>query len=487
MDYSAFKFFKSAKPLFILADLVLIISAVFLSFVLRYDGAIPLERTENFLSFVVLAAILTIVVFLLQGLYEISWKFVSLTDLANIFLSVAVSGFAIGSALFFFRDIVYFQGFPRSVFFLYLILIFIFSSVLRFSKRLYWQIIRPAPFNNDFFLPLTLQTLNKKEVKNILITGGAGYIGSVLTRKLLENGYDVIVLDKLTFGQEPLSDLLDNPQFRLIKGDIFDAEVLVKSLSNIDAVINLAAIVGEPACVCQKDIALRTNYLGAVYVARVCKSLGIRRFIQASTCSAYGQSKDYVAKESSSLFPVDFYGETKIYAERELAKLADENFLPTILRFSTVYGLSPRMRFDLVVNALSKKAVKDKEITIFGGNQWRPLIHVSDASEAIFQVLKAPFEKVANQIFNVGSNSENYRISDIGEMVKKNIPGTDLKTIGNMDDKRSYRVDFSKIEKELKFTNKKRVLDGIFEIREAIESGKFEELDDKKYYNHMMT
>ncbi len=326
-----------------------------------------------------------------------------------------------------------------------------------------------------------------KSIKNVLITGGAGYIGSTLVRKLLDLGYKVTVLDKLLFGESPIKDLETNPNFKFIKGDILDRDLMVKTLTDTDAVVNLAAIVGDAACVCQKDTALHTNYLGAVYIAQTCKVLDIKRFIQASTCSVYGQIKENtVAKEDSKLFSVDFYSETKIYAEKGVRRLADDNFMPTILRFSTAYGLSPRMRFDLVVNDFVKKALKEKEITIFGGKQWRPLLHVSDIAEAICLVLKSPFSKVANEIFNVGANSENYRVSELGALIKEMVPDVKIKTINNTHDKRSYKVDFDKIEKKLHFKPKKNVKDGIVEIKNAIKDGKIVNLERKEYYNHLV-
>ena len=490
MEFIIKKIKENIAIVFVILDIFVIGLSSWLSFMLRFDGSLPANETENLLAFTVLAIFITILVFIFEGLYKISWKYVSMTDLPNMFFAVIISGFVIGAALFMLRDSIYFTGFPRSIIFLYTILLFLLVSILRFSKRIYWQILKPdtTPLEvKDFSLPLTAQTLNSKEVKNVLITGGAGYIGSVLSRKLLQNGYNVTVLDKLLFGKDSIRELETNPKFKFIKGDIFDKDILIKILSNIDAVVNLAAIVGEPACLCQKDVALQTNYLGAVYVARVCKTFGIKRFVQASTCSTYGISEEnMIAKEASKLFPVDFYGETKIYAERELMKLADENFTPTILRFSTVYGLSPRMRFDLVVNTFVKKALKEKEITIFGGNQWRPLIHVSDIASAMCLVLKAPLPKVANQIFNVGGTSENYTIFNVGEIVKEMIPEVKIKTIDDMNDKRSYKVDFSKIEKVLGFKPKKNIKDGIIEIRDAIKEGRFEDLDDRRYYNHLI-
>jgi nucleoside-diphosphate-sugar epimerase len=307
------------------------------------------------------------------------------------------------------------------------------------------------------------------KVKKVLVTGGAGYIGSILVRKLLDRGYKVVVLDKLLFGKYPIKDLEPNPNFEFINGDILNNRSLVKALIGIDAVVNLAAIARESSCARHRDIAQNTNYLGAVYVALACKKFGIKRFIQASTCSVYGQIKENMAaKENAKLFPVDFYSETKISAEKELMKLADDNFIPTILRFGTAYGLSPRMRFDLVMNAFVKNALQENEITVFGGNQWRPLVHVSDVAEAICLVLKSPFDRVAKQIFNVGANKENYKIADLAVFIKELLPDVKIKKIGNMNDERSYRVDFTKIRKKLGFITRKKLKDGIIELKNSI-------------------
>jgi len=477
------------KLLFLILDIILIVLACYFSFLLRFDGTLPENRIDGFYVFTILAVLTTPAIFYLFNLYKKSWSFVSLTDLPSILRGVGVSGLFLVIVLYVMRANPRLIEFPRSVFFLYVILLFFLVSGLRFSKRIYWQMLKSnsPKAKDDLVLPLTNNEINNHKPKNILVTGGAGYIGSVLVRLLLANGYNVKVVDKLLFGDDSLKELYSNPNFELTKGDILDKELMSRVLTDIDAVVNLAAIVGEPACLAKKDVALQTNYVGSVYLARLCKMLGIRRFIQASTCSTYGQqdNKEKVP-EKGDLFPVDFYGETKIYAEKELTKLMDANFNPTILRFSTVYGLSPRMRFDLVVNTLTKKATIDKKLTIFGGDQWRPLVHVNDISRAIALVLESPLSRVGSQIFNVGSNSENYLVSEVGGLVKQSIPDAVIENIGGIQDKRSYKVDFTKINKELGFQTEKKVQDGIIEIRDAIRSGKFPDPENKSYYNHLM-
>jgi len=256
---------------------------------------------------------------------------------------------------------------------------------------------------------------------------------------------------------------------------------------DVDTVVHMAAIVGEAACAANQDLAIRTNYLGAVNVAKISKAYGIKRFIYFSTCSTYGKSEDKTeVDERSPLRPMDFYGETKIYAERDIMRLSDEKFSPTILRLSTVYGLSHRMRFDLVVNIFSKKAHSEGKITVFGGNQWRPLIHVSDVVKAVLIILEAPLSKVGERVFNVGGNMENYLISDLVNLVKEVFPEVQVEMLNAMTDQRSYRVKFKKIERELGFRPERTVLDGIREIKKALENGSFVNVEDRRYYNHLM-
>ena len=474
---------------FVIFDIVLIAFSVWLAFLLRFDGEIPVARLDNLRAFIILAIFVTIPIFFFRHIYKTSWSYVSLTDLPNLFGGVGISTLVLGAALFIFREYSVFQGFPRSIIFIYAILLFLLVGGLRFSKRIYWQLIRSKssiPQEKTSLSP-KIQSLKENLPKTILITGGAGYIGSVLSRQLLDLGCKVKVIDKLLFGRESIDELKTNPNFQFIQGDILNLNELDKNLFDVDAIIHLAAIVGEAACVAKKDLAIRTNYSGTVHLARLAKAYRIKRFIYSSTCSTYGQTKETEAmKEDSWTRPVDFYGETKIYAEREIMKLMDKNFSPTILRLSTVYGLSPRMRFDLVVNTLTKKAVKEGKIFIFGGNQWRPLIHVSDVARVMALCLEAPLSRVGNQIINVGDNKENYSISQIGELIKEYLPATKIENINTIEDRRSYKVRFDKIEKILKFRAQKTVKDGIIEISQAIKKGKLSDTENKIYYNHLV-
>lgn len=473
---------------FIIFDIFLIALSVYLAFLLRFDGKIPIEKLNNLLTYTILSILITIPIFWWQNLYRISWSYVSLTDLPKIVRGVTLSVALSGLALFLLRFYPPLEGFPRSIIFIYAVLIFLLAGGLRFSKRIYWQLIRSKMwFPKDRAISWKPKSFKEERPKTILITGGAGYIGSVLTRQLLNAGYTVKVIDKLLFGSKSINKLRANPNFQFIQKDILNTDGLDKVFVDVDAVVHLAAIVGEAACVSRKDIAIQTNYLGTVYLARLCKAYGIKRFIYSSTCSTYGQTKEgETMKENSPLYPVDFYGETKIYAERELIKLTDGNFSPTILRLSTVYGLSPRMRFDLVVNIFTKKAVKDKEIFIFGGNQYRPLIHVNDVARAITLCLEAPLSSVGNQIINVGDNRENYLVSEIGNLIKECLPATKIKNINAIEDHRSYKVSFDKIEKLLKFRAQKTIKDGIIEIQDAINKGKLGDTENKIYYNHLV-
>lgn len=320
-------------------------------------------------------------------------------------------------------------------------------------------------------------------MKKILITGGAGFIGSVLARKLLERGYSLVILDKFLYVPNSLKEIEFNSRVEIIKADVRDIEKIFEGIKNVDVVIHLAGLVGDSICAINPEITLDINYFTTILIAQVCKKHHINRLIYTSSCSVYGASEeDGLLNETSPLIPVSLYAKTKIESEKKLKELEDPNFKPTILRLGTVFGHSFRPRFDLVVNNFIAKALRDKKITVFGGNQWRPNIHVADVSDAIILALESPIEKVGGETFNVGSEQLNYKIIELAKIVKKEISDCKIIINDNLEDKRNYRVSFKKIKKELGFTTKKNIKDAIIETINAIENEKIDP-NDRRYNN----
>ncbi|MCK4325581.1 SDR family oxidoreductase [bacterium] len=304
----------------------------------------------------------------------------------------------------------------------------------------------------------------------VLIVGGAGYIGSVLTTALLQRGYKVKVLDRLFFGAEPVEKHLNNSNFELIKGDI--RYVSERIFKDTNAVINLAAISNDPSCELDSSATRAVNYKGTVRVAKLAKKMGVDKFVFSSSCSVYGCGADINLTEESALSPLSLYALTKVMAEKEILKLGNNDFIVTILRNATVYGISKRMRFDLVVNMMTLNAFKNKKIHIIGGGlQWRPNIHVQDVCNAFIKVLESSPSKVQKQIFNVGSKEQNYQVIQIANMVKNTMPDIVIEKVPSDPERRDYNVNFDKITNILGYSTGKTVVDGILEIKEGLERG----------------
>jgi len=231
------------------------------------------------------------------------------------------------------------------------------------------------------------ETIGAPQPKRVLVVGGAGYIGSLLVEHLLGSGYKVRVLDSLVYGGEPLGNALRHPNFELMAGDCRNIQDVVKAVRGVESVVQLAAIVGDPACEQDRTSALEINYAATRMLIEIAKGNGVSRLVFASSCSVYGATEVEV-DERSEVRPVSFYGQTKVDSERALLESRTDTFHATILRFATVFGLSYRPRFDLVVNLLSAKAAQDGVITIYNGRQWRPFIHVKDLVEAVALVLE---------------------------------------------------------------------------------------------------
>jgi len=326
----------------------------------------------------------------------------------------------------------------------------------------------------------------RKHINKILVIGGAGYIGSILTRKLLEKGYKVVILDNFIYGEESLDNIKNNSNLTILKGDTRHIEDITKSIEQVDAVVHLAELVGDPACALNPSKTQEINYFATRTIASLCKHFQINRLVYISSCSVYGASmSEELLTEESGLNPVSLYAKMKICCERALLEMKDDNFLPTILRLGTVFGFSHRPRFDLVINLLTAKALKDKEITIFGGDQWRPHVHVGDVADTIITTLEAPIEISGGQIFNVGSEENNYTINQVGQMIKEAVPTAEVIIQDKDVDKRDYKVDFSKLKKVLNIHMKNDVKYGINEIKEAIIQGQIDDYKNMKYNNYL--
>ena len=320
----------------------------------------------------------------------------------------------------------------------------------------------------------------------VLVTGGAGYIGSVLVRQLLNKGYKVRVLDSLKFGGEALYDVMMHPNFEFFNGDIRDTIAVENALVGIDAIAHLAAIVGDPACKKFSEEANETNWTGSVALFEAAERAGVKRFVFASTCSNYGKMSDpnSFVTEESELRPVSLYAELKVKFEQYLLKeRKDSKICSTALRFSTVYGFSPRIRFDLTVNEFTRNATMKGEQEIWGAQFWRPYCHVEDLARSVVLVLESEEEKVRANVFNVGITEENYSKGMIIEEVCKVVPNVQVNYVEMNEDPRDYRVNFDKIKNELGYTITKKVPDGVKEIYTLLKTGVVTDAFASKFSN----
>lgn len=330
-------------------------------------------------------------------------------------------------------------------------------------------------------LPTTLLYPHSRE--RVVLLGAAGYIGSVLTRRLVDGGRSVAVLDRLDFGTDPLDGVSGRPNFELIEGDFRDRDLVRRTVAGADAVVHLGAIVGDAACALDEPETVAVNYDAAVQVAESCRALGVPRLVFASTCSVYGAA-DHVVSETSALNPVSLYAQTKIDAENRLLEMRDERFHPVILRLGTAFGWSPRPRFDLVVNLLTARAHFEGRALIFNGDQWRPFVHVRDIARSFEAAIEAPTSAVSGEVFNVGANRMNRRLADLGRVLQKRFP--EASVLEQLTpDRRDYRVDFTKIEQKLGFRSRVSLNAGIEEMRRALEAGAVDDYRSDAYHNHL--
>ena len=319
----------------------------------------------------------------------------------------------------------------------------------------------------------------------VLVTGGAGYIGALAVEALLARGREVRVLDSLLHGQEDIASGLEEQGAAVIRGDVRDTEARRRALAGIDAVVHLAAIVGDPACAQDEQLSQEVNVEGSRALAQDAVEAGVERFVFASTCSNYGRMADPTVPidEGGELRPVSLYAEQKVGIERELLARASDQFKPTCLRFATVYGVGPRMRFDLTVNEFTRDLWSGRPLEVFGERFWRPYIHVRDAARAIRAVLEAPADSVAGQVFNAGHSEENYRKLDLVELMTATLGRGDVTYVKRDEDPRDYKVSFEKIRASLGFEPDRRVADGIEEIVDALDAHSFGDPFDSRFSN----
>lgn len=331
------------------------------------------------------------------------------------------------------------------------------------------------------------------EPKHILITGGAGYIGSLLTGELLQQGYYVTVVDELLFGGESLVAYLRHPNFHFVKADVTEPRAIKATLAHRDqwptpaGIVHLAAIVGFPACqAVGKQVAWRYNVEATQHVYAQADELGIPRIILASTYSNYGLSPHgKPVTEDSPLNPQSLYAETKIAAEQFLLSQAGRRTAPILLRLATLFGLSPRTRFDLIINQFVLEAWTERKLLIYQRGYSRSFIHVFDAVRGIILALQAPEEKVRGQIFNVGADDGNYTKDQIVGLIIKRLAETrvEYKDLTFGGDMRDITVSFEKIKRELNYATTLTVDDGIREVLHALQDGLIKEPRHARYRN----
>lgn len=314
----------------------------------------------------------------------------------------------------------------------------------------------------------------------ILVTGGAGYLGSVLVGKLLEKRHEVTILDALMFGGESVLPFIYNQSFKFIRGDVRDKNKILESLDGVDAVFHLAALVGEPACSVNPTLTKQINYEATVSLGKIASEQGVRRFIFTSTCSNYGVSaSNDLATEEAPLNPLSSYAETKIEAEKKLLELSTDKFSVTVLRLATIFGLSSRMRFNLLINEMVREAFVKKRILLYKEDSWRPYTHTEDAADALISILEADTKKINHEIFNVGT--ENYQKKELASLVRDYVPDLTIDNKGGLPDNRDYKVSFDKIKKIVGFVPKRSVSDGIEELFWAVRNNVFSNLYDERY------
>jgi nucleoside-diphosphate-sugar epimerase len=461
------------------ADIALVNASMLSAFTLWFLFYVVVLRTpeaqalaERFKSFVtqywLFWSFLALLVFQCSGFYPQTRGSGSIRKAAVVFR--AVSLFIV---LFVFADYFVYRGdlVPRGVAVLGWLLMLLTVGGIRLTKHRILKL-----YNVE-------HRVRPEKVKDILVLGGAGYLGSVVVGQLLTRGFRVRVLDSFLFGEEPLAAAKKHANCELVRGDVRDIGAVVQAMKGCDAVVHLAAIVGDQACEENKQLAAEVNRAATRMLVDVARGCGVRRFIFASTCAVYGAS-DLILDEKSALSPLSVYAQTKVDSESILLAAKTHEFAPTVLRLGTLFGISARMRFDLVVNLFVARAASAGRITILNREQWRPFLHVQDAGRAILACLESAPAAVSGEIFNTGSLSLNLQIRELGEFIARVVPNTKIDAMEN-GDRRSYRVSFEKIRQVLGFQCERTLESGMQEIFDAIRSGQLADFTTGQFNNQI--
>lgn len=322
----------------------------------------------------------------------------------------------------------------------------------------------------------------------VVVTGGGGYIGTVLVPLLLRSGHEVTVLDRFFFGSSLLAPLQENRALRLVRDDTrwFDGKLLVDQ----DAVIDMAALSNDPTGELDPWKTYDINYLGRARVVRLAREAGVSRYILTSSCSVYG-FRDGFIDETTPPNPLTTYARANLLAEQDTLPLASEKFCPTAIRFATLYGLSERMRFDLAVNGMVLGARQTGKIPVMkDGTQWRPFLHVQDAAQALNSLLEQDSNHIRGRVFNIGSDDQNFKIAQLAETIARSLSRRPTLEWYGTPDNRSYRVSFRRAREELSFLPQRSVPDAAREIEDALSSGSLcpsAQHQTVEWYRHLLT
>lgn len=462
------------------ADFLSVNGSMVLAFVLWYflyaailKTAEPERLAIRFRNFVagywLIWSALGLAIFQLHGFYTRTRGYVRRYKALVIFRAVTLFVIA-----FIFADYFIYRAelFPRGVAFLSWVFLLASVGGSRYTKHLFLKLYSVEPKHRP------------KRTEHVLVVGGAGYLGSELVPLLLGRGYRVRVLDSLLFGEGSLNSVRSQSKFELIPGDVRNIQAVVQAMKGCDAVIHLAAIVGDPACEENPQLAAEINRAATRMLIDVARGHGIQRFLLASTCSVYGAS-EFLMDEHAQVGPISLYAQTKVDSEVLLLEAESADFHPTILRLATLFGISPRPRFDLVVNLLTARAVRAGKITIFNGEQWRPFMHVHDAARAFLACLEANVDVVSGQIFNAGSYGLNHRLSEVAEGIARIVPTVEVERVEN-EDRRNYRGSFDKIHTRLGFVCERSLEEGIREIAEMVRASEIDDFSAEMFNNRAM-